>query len=281
MPDPESPSPPKKPIGADRIIGDYEIKGELGRGGMGVVYRARQISLNRMVALKMLTGHYGPNELTRFLAEAETAAGLHHTNIIQIYEVGDVEGAPFFSMEYVESGSLADQLLTGPIEQRDAAQLLMSVARALHFAHRNGVVHRDLKPANILLDPEDVPKVADFGIAKRLTANTALTQSGDVIGTPTYMSPEQARGTSRDVGAAADVYSLGAILYEMLSGRPPFLPEDDETALTVRVIIEDPVSPAFYRPGISRELETICLKCLEKEPASRYESAAALAEDLR
>jgi YD repeat-containing protein len=266
---------------ADRVIGDYEIKGELGRGGMGVVYRARQISLNRMVALKMLTGHYGPDELARFLAEAETAAGLHHTNIIQIYEVGEVDGAPFFSMEYVESGSLADQLRTGPIEERDAAQLLVSVARALHFAHRNGVVHRDLKPANILLDPEDVPKVADFGIAKRLTANAALTQSGAVIGTPTYMAPEQARGTSRDVGAAADIYSLGAILYEMLAGRPPFLPEDDETALTVRVITEDAVSPAFYRPGISRELETICLKCLEKEPASRYESAAALAEDLR
>jgi hypothetical protein len=281
MPEPDAPHPPSKPLAADRVIGDYEIKGELGRGGMGVVYRARQISLNRMVALKMLTGHYGPDELRRFLAEAETAAGLHHTNIIQIYEVGDVEGAPFFSMEYVESGSLADQLRTGPIEERDAAQLLVSVARALHFAHRNGVVHRDLKPANILLDPEDVPKVADFGIAKRLTANAALTQSGAVIGTPTYMAPEQARGTSRDVGAAADVYSLGAILYEMLAGRPPFLPEDDETALTVRVITEDPVSPAFYRPGVSRELETICLKCLEKEPASRYESAAALAEDLR
>jgi hypothetical protein len=248
---------------------------------MGVVYRARQITLNRIVALKMLTGHYGPDELARFLAEAETAAGLHHTNIIQVYEVGEMEGAPFFSMEYVESGSLADRLRSGPIEDREAAQLLISVARALHFAHRNGVVHRDMKPANILLDPEGVPKVADFGIAKRLTANSALTVSGAVIGTPTYMAPEQAKGTSRDVGAAADVYSLGAILYEMLAGRPPFLPEDSETALTVRVITEDAVSPAFYRPGTPRDLETICMKCLEKEPRDRYESAAAFAEDLR
>ena len=192
-----------------------------------------------------------------------------------------MEGAPFFAMEYVEGGSLADRLRNGPIEERKAAELLISVARALHFAHRNGVVHRDMKPANILLDPEGVPKVADFGIAKRLTANSALTLSGAVIGTPTYMAPEQAKGTSRDVGAAADVYSLGAILYEMLSGRPPFLPEDSETALTVRVITEDAVSPAFYRPGIPRDLETICLKCLEKEPRDRYESAAAFAEDLR
>jgi hypothetical protein len=282
MPDPGAPhSPPPKPIGTDRIIGDYEIKGELGRGGMGVVYRARQATLNRVVALKMLTGHYGADELTRFLAEAETAAGLHHTNIIQIYEVGETEGAPFYSMEYVESGSLADRLKSGPIEARETAQLLISVARALHFAHRNGVVHRDMKPANILLDPEGVPKVADFGIAKRLTANAALTRSGAVIGTPTYMAPEQASGTSREVGATADVYSLGAILYEMLSGRPPFLPDDSETALTVRVITEDAVSPAFYRPGVARDLETICLKCLEKNPRDRYESAAAFAEDLR
>jgi hypothetical protein len=281
MRDPDAPRPSSKAFAANTVVGDYEIIGELGRGGMGVVYRARQTTLNRIVGLKMLTGHYGPDELTRFRAEAETAAGLHHTNIIQIYEVGEMEGAPFYAMEYVESGSLADRLRSGPIEDRQAAQLLISVARALHFAHRNGVVHRDMKPANILLDPEGVPKVADFGIAKRLTANSALTLSGAVIGTPTYMAPEQAKGTSRDVGAPADIYSLGAILYEMLSGRPPFLPEDSETALTVRVITEDAVSPAFYQPGIPRDLETICLKCLEKEPRDRYESAAAFAEDLR
>jgi tRNA A-37 threonylcarbamoyl transferase component Bud32 len=263
------------------IFGDYQVEGELGRGGMGVVFRARQKKLNRLVALKMLTGHYGAEEMTRFLAEAETAASLHHTNIVQIYEVGEDKGAPFFSMEYVESGSLADRLRTGMMPPREAAQLLISVARALHFAHQNGVVHRDMKPANVLLDPEGVPKVTDFGIAKRLESDTSLTLSGAVIGTPTYMAPEQAKGTSRDVGAAADVYALGAILYEMLAGRPPFLPEDTDTAVTVRVITEDPVSPAFYRPGIPRDLETIAMKCLEKEPRNRYQSAAAFAEDLR
>lgn len=282
MPDPRPPHPPApKTFAAGRVVGEYEIIGELGRGGMGVVYRARQSTLNRIVGLKMLTGHYGPEELRRFLAEAETAAGLHHTNIVQIYEVGEFDGAPFYSMEYVESGSLADRLRNGPMEDREAVQLLISVSRALHFAHRNNVVHRDMKPANILLDPEGVPKVADFGIAKRLTANAALTLSGAIIGTPTYMAPEQAKGTSRDVGAPADVYSLGAILYETLAGRPPFLPDESDTALTYRVITENPVSPAFYRPGVPRDLETICMKCLEKEPRDRYESAAAFAEDLR
>ena len=284
MPDPHSSHPPvpaPKTFAAGRVVGDYEIIGELGRGGMGVVYRARQITLNRIVGLKMLTGHYGPEELRRFLAEAETAAGLHHTNIVQIYEVGEFDGAPFYAMEFVESGSLADRLRNGPMEDREAVQLLISVARALHFAHRNHVVHRDMKPANILLDPEGVPKVADFGIAKRLTANAALTLTGAIIGTPTYMAPEQAKGTSRHVGPPADVYSLGAILYEALAGRPPFLPDESDTALTYRVITEDPVSPAFYRPGVPRDLETICLKCLEKETRDRYESAAAFAEDLR
>jgi YD repeat-containing protein len=263
------------------IFGDYQVEGELGRGGMGVVFRARQKGLNRLVALKMLTGHYGADELTRFRAEAETAASLHHTNIVQIYEVGEDEGAPFFSMEYIESGSLADRLRSAMLPPREGARVLISVARALHFAHENGVIHRDMKPANILLDPDGVPKVTDFGIAKRLSGNSGLTLSGAVIGTPTYMAPEQAKGTSRDVGAAADVYSLGAILYEMLAGRPPFLPEESETALSLRVITEDPVSPAFYRPGIPRDLETICMKCLEKEPRYRYASAAAFGEDLR
>ena len=284
MPDPLATPPNRRPqpkATAGSNIGGYEIERELGRGGMGVVYLARQIKLNRRVALKMLTGHYGPDELARFMAEAETAAGLHHGHIAQIYEVGEFDGAPFFSMEYIEAGSLADRLRQKPIAPRETAQLLIQVARALHFAHQNGVVHRDMKPANILLDPDGVPKVADFGIAKRLTDDTKLTISGAIIGTPTYMAPEQAKGTSRHVGPAADVYSLGAILYEMLAGRPPFLPEESETAITVRVLTEDPVSPAWHHPGIPRDLEVICMKCLEKEPRDRYASAAAFAEDLR
>ncbi|MEY2496767.1 MAG: eukaryotic-like serine/threonine-protein kinase [Verrucomicrobiota bacterium] len=264
-----------------RVVGGYEIEGELGRGGMGVVYRAWQRNLNRVVALKMLSGYYGPAELKRFFAEAETTAGLHHTNMVHIYDVGEHEGAPFFAMEFVEGGSLADRLRAEMMPPRETARLLISVARALEFAHQNHVVHRDMKPANILLDRQGVPKVTDFGIAKRLTAESALTLSGAIIGTPVYMAPEQARGTSRDVGAAADIYSLGAILYEMLAGRPPFLPEESDTSINVRVITETPVSPAWHRPGIPRDLETICLKCLAKEPRERYLSAAALADDLQ
>jgi hypothetical protein len=248
---------------------------------MGVVYLARQVELKRRVALKMLTGHFGPEELRRFQEEAETAAGLTHTNIAHIYEVGDHEGVPFFSMEYVEGGSLADVLRKDLPSPEDAARLLISVARALHFAHQNGVVHRDMKPANVLLDLDRIPKVADFGIAKRLNADSKLTRTGAVIGTPTYMAPEQARGDSRHVGPTADVYALGAILYEMLAGRPPFLPEDSSDPIIVRVLTEDPVSPAFHRPEIPRDLETICMKCLEKEPRNRYQSAGAFAEDLR
>ena len=275
------PIPPKSRGRIGTTIGGYEVEGELGRGGMGVVYRARQATLNRQVALKMLTGHYGDNELQRFLAEAQTAAALHHTNIVHIYEVGEVDGAPFFAMEYVEGGTLADQLRKGLPPPRAAAQLLATVARALHFAHQHGVVHRDMKPANIMLDPDGVPKVADFGIAKRMGDDHSMTRSGAIIGTPTYMAPEQARGTSRDVGPVADVYALGAILYEMLTGRPPFLPEESETAITVRVLTEETPSPAWHRPEIPREIEIICMKCLQKDPRDRYASAAALAEDLR
>ncbi|HSP46339.1 MAG TPA: FlgO family outer membrane protein, partial [Chthoniobacterales bacterium] len=267
--------------GGVRVVGGYEIEGELGRGGMGVVYRAWQRKLNRLVALKMLTGHYGPAELKRFFAEAETAAALHHSNIIHVYDVGEHEGAPFFAMEYVEGGSLADRLRAGTLSARETAAFLIPVARALDFAHKNNVIHRDMKPANVLIDPQGVPKVTDFGIAKRLSGESALTLSGAIIGTPVYMAPEQARGTSRDVGAAADIYSLGAILYEMLAGRPPFLPQESDTSIVVRVATENPVPPARHRPGVPRDLETICLKCLAKEPADRYPSAAALADDLQ
>jgi serine/threonine protein kinase len=281
-PDPSS-SNPTAPLtsGGNRVVGGYEIEGELGRGGMGVVFRAWQRKLNRLVALKMLTGYYGAPELKRFFAEAETAAALHHTNIVHIYDVGEQDGAPFFAMEHVEGGSLADRLRAGPMTARGTAEFLVPVARALDFAHKHNVVHRDMKPGNILIDPQGVPKVTDFGIAKRLTAESALTLSGAVIGTPVYMAPEQARGTSRDVGAAADIYSLGAILYEMLAGRPPFLPDESDTSIMVRVATENPVSPAWHKPGIPRDLETICLKCLAKEPAERYATAAEVADDLQ
>jgi predicted Ser/Thr protein kinase len=281
MPVPEAKPVRKMPGRIGTTLGDYEIEGELGRGGMGIVYRARQKELNRLVALKMLTGHYGKEELQRFLAEAQTAAGLHHTNIVHIYEVGEIDDSPYFSMEFVEGGTLADRLKKGLPNPRESAELLMPVARALHFAHQHGVVHRDMKPHNILIDPDGVPKVADFGIAKRMDDDSALTRSGAVIGTPTYMAPEQAKGTSRDVGPAADVYSLGAILYEMLTGRPPFLPEESETPMTIRVLTEDTPSPAWHRPEIPREIEIICMKCLQKDPRDRYSSAAAFAEDLR
>jgi len=262
-------------------FGGYVIERELGRGGMGVVYLARQIDLNRRVALKMLHGHCGPEELKRFLEEAETAAGLHHNNVAQIYEVGEHDGVRFFSMEYLEAGSLADRLRKKLPSPREAANLMISVARALHSAHRSNVVHRDMKPANILLDSDGIPKVADFGIAKRLDEDSQLTRTGAVIGTPIYMAPEQAQGNSRHVGPAADVYSLGSILYEMLAGRPPFLPEDSDSAITLRVLTEDPVAPSRHRQNIPRDLEIICLKCLEKDPRDRYVSAAAFAEDLR
>ncbi len=275
---PKPPPPPKPPI---KEFGGYQIECELGRGGMGVVYLARQIDLNRHVALKMLTGHYGADELKRFLEEAQTAAGINHNNIAEIYEVGEHGGVPFFSMEYVEAGSLADQLRKKLPTPHEAAELLSSVARALHAAHESGVVHRDMKPANILMEPDGVPKIADFGIAKRLNDDSKLTRTGAVIGTPTYMAPEQAKGNSRHVGPAADIYSLGTILYEMLAGRPPFLPDDSDIALTVRVLTEDPVSPAWHHPGIPRDIETICMKCLQKEPKNRYASAAALADDLQ
>jgi serine/threonine-protein kinase len=260
----------------------YEVEAVLGRGGMGVVYKARHPRLNRAVALKMLlAGPYaGPGELERFLREAETVAGLRHANIVQVYEAGDVDGRPYFTMELVEGGSLAQRLAATPQPARQAAALVTAVAEAVHAAHQRGIVHRDLKPANILLTADGTPKLTDFGLARRLEGAAGLTQSGAPVGTPGYMAPEQAAGKSRDVGPAADTYALGAILYELLTARPPFRAGSVEETLR-QVASQDPVPPSRLNTAVPRDVETICLKCLEKDPRRRYASAAALVEDLQ
>ncbi len=262
-------------------FGDYELLEELGRGGMGVVYRARQRSLGRTVALKMIlhAGTASPADLARFRAEAEAAARLDHPSIVPIYDVGEHDGKPFFTMKYVEGSTLARRLAEGPIAPRAAAALLAPIARAIDFAHRRGVLHRDLKPSNILIDREGRPHVSDFGLAKRVLSDDRLTLSGAVLGTPSYMAPEQAAGTRGKLGAASDVYSLGTILYQMLTGRPPFQSASPmETVLLV--LDEEPLPPRLLNPRADRELEMIALKCLQKPPELRYESAAALADDL-
>jgi WD40 repeat protein len=278
------PLPGSKPPAPERAeVPGYEILGVLGRGGMGVVYKARQTSLKRLVALKMILagGHAGPADLARFRVEAEAVARLQHPNIVQIYEVNEAGGLPYFSLEYVDGGSLARQLAGTPMRARQAAELLETLARAVHHAHRREIVHRDLKPANVLLTRGGVPKVADFGLAKRLEAEgDHLTRSGAVMGTPSYMAPEQAEGKTKAIGPAADIYALGAILYEMLTGRPPFRAETPLDTI-LQVINEEPVSPRLLQSKVPRDLETICLKCLEKKPEQRYPSARALADDLR
>jgi serine/threonine-protein kinase len=260
----------------------YEILGELGRGGMGVVYKAYQKRLKRLVALKMILAgpHAGPDALLRFRREAEASARLQHPNVVQIYEVGEHDGRPYLALEFVEGGSLARELRARPPAARDAARLVELVAGALHYAHGRGVVHRDLKPANILLTADGQPKVGDFGLAKRLDDDDGgATRTGAVLGTPGYLAPEQAGG-QKDVGPAADVWALGATLYELLTGRPPFL-ADTAQATVLQALRADPVPPTRLRPGLPRDLQTICLKCLEKDPRRRYADAAALADDLR
>jgi WD40 repeat protein len=267
---------------AASAIPGYEIVGELGRGGMGVVYRARQILLNRAVALKMILAgqHAGGEAAARFLAEAEAVAKLQHPNIVQIFHIDEHDGFPFFEMEFVGGGSLADRLDGTPRPAREAARLVETLARAMAEAHRRGVVHRDLKPGNILLTPEGVPKVADFGLAKLVDVESGLTRTDSVLGSPSYMAPEQAEDKNKGIGPAADLYALGAILYELLVGRPPFRGATVLETLN-QVKTAEPVSPSRLVPGLPRDLETIALKCLQKEPPRRYASADALGEDLR
>jgi tetratricopeptide (TPR) repeat protein len=268
----------------------YEILEELGHGGMGIVYKARHLQLNRVVALKMIRKGDGahPDELTRFRTEATAVARLEHANIVQIHEIGQHDGLPFITLEFVDGGSLQQRLRGEPQAPNLAAEIVERLARAMHYAHQRHVVHRDLKPANILLKSSTdgraelssfVPKIADFGLAKQLDVNLGQTRADAIMGTPNYMAPEQAAGRSRDIGPPADVYALGAILYEMLVGRPPFRCESIlETLEQVRSA--EPTPPSKLQPRVPRDLETICLKCLAKEPAQRYSSALALAQDL-
>jgi eukaryotic-like serine/threonine-protein kinase len=285
----------------------YDLLEELGRGGMGVVYKARHRKLHRLVALKMIIGgaHVSQVGLTRFRSEAEAVAKLQHSNIVQIFETGEHEGCPYLSLEFVDGGSLDEHLRNSPTTPSAAAALVETLARAMQFAHQHGIVHRDLKPANVLLAtkngssslirkketgssslPENhwsltaTPKIADFGLAKHVDDESGNTQTGSVMGTPCYMAPEQARGNNRQVGPPADIYALGVIFYELLVGRPPF--KANNPLDTIRqVIADDPVPPRRLEPRVPRDLETICLKCLEKDPARRFATVGALADELR
>jgi serine/threonine-protein kinase len=274
-----TPLPEEQPL--PQVPG-YEVESVLGRGGMGVVYRARHLRLGRLVALKMaLAGSSaGPHERERFRREAEAVAALRHPNVVQVYDVGDADGRPYFTMELMEGGSLARKLAGAPQPPRPTAALLASLAGAVQAAHEAGVVHRDLKPGNVLLTADGTPKVADFGLARRLDSDERLTLSGAVIGTPSYTAPEQARGDRGAVGPRTDIYALGAILYECLTGRPPF--HAGTAAATLQQVVSDePIAPRRLNPSVPRDLETVCLKCLHKEPRQRYASAAELADDLR
>src|SRR5438132_10857315 len=262
-------------------FGDYELLEEIGRGGQGVVYRARQKSLNRTVALKVIgLGQFASTpHLKRFRQEAEAAASLEHPQIVPIYEIGERDRSCYFSMKFVEGGQL-DAVLEGkPMPVRQAAELLVKIARTVEFAHEHGILHRDIKPGKILLDKKGEPHLTDFGLARLVEQESTVTNSFDVLGTPSYMAPEQAAGQAKELTAAADVYSLGAVFYQMLTSQPPFA--GGTTYETIRLVLEtEPRSPRLWNPKVDVDLATICLKCLEKDPERRYSSALALAEDL-
>lgn len=270
----------KEPVQAPVVPG-YDIIEELGRGAMGVVYKARQVGLNRLVALKVVRSgaHASEQQRSRFQIEAAALARLRHPHIVQIHEVGEHQGLPYFAMEFLPGGTLARQLRGQPLPPEEAARMVATLARAVQHAHEAGVVHRDLKPTNVLLGADGTARIADFGLAKHLDAAQGPTCTGTVLGTPSYMAPEQAAGRTHDIGPAADVYSLGAVLYELVTGRPPFKAANP-TETIVQVLSEEPVPPSFLQARLPQPLEIICLKCLAKDPARRYASAGALADDL-
>src|SRR5881394_992154 len=264
-----------------RYFGDYELLEEIARGGMGIVYRARQLSLNRIVAVKVLLfGKFSSDTFVkRFHTEAEAAASLRHPNIVASHEVGEHDGQHYFSMDYIEGESLAELAREKSISPRQGADCLRTIAEAIHYAHGRGVLHRDLKPSNIIIAPDWQPHVTDFGLAKRLADDADLTLSGQVLGSPNYMPPEQADHKRGQVSAASDVYSLGAVLYHLLTGRPPFVAQTLEDTL-LQLLNTEPIAPRLVNASVPRDLETICLKCLNKDPLRRYASAELLAEDL-
>ena len=264
-----------------RYFGDYELIDEIARGGMGVVYKARQISLNRTVAVKMILTGRRPMavEVNRFRASTRAAAGLQHPNIVPIYEIGEQDGHDYFSMEFVEGPNLAQVVRDNPLPAARAANYVRTIAEAVHYAHERGVLHRDLKPSNILLDSLDQPRVTDFGLAKNLSSDPELTEAGQVLGAPSFIPPEQAAGLTEEVGRHSDVYALGGILYYLLTGHPPFAAETP-LATIARVLHHDPVAPRKLNANIPQRLENICLKCLEKRPQRRYPTAKDLADEL-
>src|SRR5438067_2854017 len=262
-------------------LGDYELLEEVGRGGQGVVFRARQKSLNRTVALKVISlGQWASKvHLKRFRREAEAAASLDHPGIVPIYEVGERDGSCYFSMKFIEGGQIDEVGRRTSISLRKAAELIAKVARTVYYAHEHGILHRDIKPGNILLDQEGEPHLTDFGLARLVESESSVTQTLDVLGTPSYMAPEQAVGNNAAVSSKTDVYGLGAVLYQLLTGQPPFA--GGATYETIKLLLDtEPKQPRLLNPKIDRDLSTICLKCLEKDPKRRYTSALALAEDL-
>lgn len=262
-------------------IGDYQLLEVIGRGGMGVVYRARQLSLNRLVAVKMIQENRPSSDENRrrFIAEAEATARLEHPGIVPVFEVSQFQGHPFFSMQYVRGETLAERLKLGPLPQRSAARIMVEVCRAIDFAHGCGVLHRDIKPSNIMIDNQDQVRVTDFGLAKFADSSDNLTRSGAIIGTPSYMSPEQATGRSQLLGPRSDVYSLGTVLYHLLTGRPPFV-ADSPMQLALQVLEHDPPLPRLLEPSIDRDLEMIVQRSIQKPPDLRYATAGEMADDL-